>query len=231
MLTKEIGRPYRIDDKVVQDQRQRDDNDLQDERQDQPNKEEVEPRRSKRARIEKSFGPDFVSFMVENEPTSYQEALSIYPLANASNLGTRRKNNKSFRICPSLEGINRNKNLSAQEVSQWDGNGRKGKHVDVHRYSNSCDQPPDEEEVNLKSTYMPSTSMGEQQGNSDNKVEDIHNDTARLMTFSSNRADGGANDASLLDDEDYGIYDGYDNDAYVLTEEQLTSCDAFDITL
>ncbi|GKG63656.1 hypothetical protein Tco_0643204, partial [Tanacetum coccineum] len=33
----------RIDDEVVQDQRQRDDNDLQDERQDQPKEEEVEP--------------------------------------------------------------------------------------------------------------------------------------------------------------------------------------------
>ncbi|GJR07461.1 calcineurin B-like protein 4 [Tanacetum coccineum] len=75
MLTKEVGRSSRIDDEVVQDQRQRDDNDLQDERQDQPKEEEVEPRRSKRARIEKSFGPDFVSFMVENEPTSYREAL------------------------------------------------------------------------------------------------------------------------------------------------------------
>ncbi|GJU25517.1 pol polyprotein [Tanacetum coccineum] len=53
--------------------KQRDDNDLQDERQDQT-EEEVEPRRSKRARNEKSFGPDFVSFMVENEPTSYREA-------------------------------------------------------------------------------------------------------------------------------------------------------------
>ncbi|GJV71304.1 DNA polymerase zeta catalytic subunit-like protein [Tanacetum coccineum] len=38
--------------------------------------EEVEPRRSKRARNEKSFGPDFVSFMVENEPTSYREAVT-----------------------------------------------------------------------------------------------------------------------------------------------------------
>ncbi|GJW79406.1 hypothetical protein Tco_0143381 [Tanacetum coccineum] len=44
------------------------------ERQDQTEEEEVEPRRSKRARNEKSFGPDFVSFMVENEPTSYREA-------------------------------------------------------------------------------------------------------------------------------------------------------------
>ncbi|GJS80630.1 hypothetical protein Tco_0730511 [Tanacetum coccineum] len=67
----------KIDDEVVQDQRQRDDNDLQDERQDQPKEEEVEPRRSKRARIKKLFGPDFVSFMVENEPTSYQEAVTF----------------------------------------------------------------------------------------------------------------------------------------------------------
>ncbi|GJR87327.1 retrotransposon protein, putative, ty1-copia subclass [Tanacetum coccineum] len=46
------------------------------ERQDHPEEEEVEPRRSKRARTEKSLGPDFVSFMVENEPTSYREAVT-----------------------------------------------------------------------------------------------------------------------------------------------------------
>ncbi|GJZ30257.1 hypothetical protein Tco_0575304 [Tanacetum coccineum] len=40
-----------IDDKVVQDKRQRDDNDLQDERQDQPKEEEVEPRRCKRKEL------------------------------------------------------------------------------------------------------------------------------------------------------------------------------------
>ncbi|GJX38926.1 calcineurin B-like protein 4 [Tanacetum coccineum] len=38
---KEIGKSSRIDDKVVQDQRQRDDYDLQDERQDQPKEEEL----------------------------------------------------------------------------------------------------------------------------------------------------------------------------------------------
>nr|GEW90662.1 retrovirus-related Pol polyprotein from transposon TNT 1-94 [Tanacetum cinerariifolium] len=70
----EIGRSSKIDDEIVTDQRQRDDNDLQDERQDQSKEEEVEPRRCKRARIEKSFEPDFVSSMVENEPTSYREA-------------------------------------------------------------------------------------------------------------------------------------------------------------
>ncbi|GJZ45602.1 calcineurin B-like protein 4 [Tanacetum coccineum] len=37
----EIGKSSRIDDKVVQDQRQRDDYDLQDERQDQPKEEEL----------------------------------------------------------------------------------------------------------------------------------------------------------------------------------------------
>ncbi|GKD50164.1 hypothetical protein Tco_1279140 [Tanacetum coccineum] len=77
MLTKEIRRSSRIDDKVIQDQRQQDENDLQDERQDQPKEKEVEPRRSKRARIEKSFGPDFVSFMGENKPTSYREAITF----------------------------------------------------------------------------------------------------------------------------------------------------------
>ncbi|GKA07267.1 hypothetical protein Tco_0686491 [Tanacetum coccineum] len=53
----EIRRSSGIDDEVVQDQRQRDDNDLPDERQDQSKEEEVEPRRGKRARTEKSFGP------------------------------------------------------------------------------------------------------------------------------------------------------------------------------
>ncbi|GJY12664.1 hypothetical protein Tco_0381973, partial [Tanacetum coccineum] len=72
----EIRKSSRIDDEVVKDQRQRDDNDLQDERQDQPEEEEVEPRRRKRARTEKEFEPDFVSFMVENEPTSYREAVT-----------------------------------------------------------------------------------------------------------------------------------------------------------
>ncbi|GJX73513.1 retrovirus-related pol polyprotein from transposon TNT 1-94 [Tanacetum coccineum] len=72
----ETGSSSRLDEEVIQDKRQRDDNDLHDERQDQLEEEEVEPRRSKRARTEKSFGPDFVSFMVENEPTSYREAVT-----------------------------------------------------------------------------------------------------------------------------------------------------------
>ncbi|GJZ56374.1 hypothetical protein Tco_0611567 [Tanacetum coccineum] len=63
----------RIDVEVVQDKRQRDDNDLQDEKQYQTEEEEVEPKISKKARTEKLFGPDFVSFNVENEPTSYRE--------------------------------------------------------------------------------------------------------------------------------------------------------------
>ncbi|GJZ00091.1 retrotransposon protein, putative, ty1-copia subclass [Tanacetum coccineum] len=77
VISEEIGRSSRIYDEVVQDKRQRDDNDLQDERQDQPKEQEVEPRRCKRARTEKLFGPDFVSFMVENEPTSYREAKKV----------------------------------------------------------------------------------------------------------------------------------------------------------
>ncbi|GJX83772.1 hypothetical protein Tco_0333253 [Tanacetum coccineum] len=73
---KKIGKSSGIDDEVVQDQRQRDDNDLQDKRQDQPKEEEVEPRRCKRSRTEKLFGLDFVSFMIENEPTSYREMIT-----------------------------------------------------------------------------------------------------------------------------------------------------------
>ncbi|GJS83179.1 retrovirus-related pol polyprotein from transposon TNT 1-94 [Tanacetum coccineum] len=75
-LMKESRSSSRLDEEVVQDKRQRDDNDLQVERQDQPEEEEVEPRRRKRARTEKSFRPDFVSFMVENEPTYYLEAVN-----------------------------------------------------------------------------------------------------------------------------------------------------------
>ncbi|GKE94092.1 retrotransposon protein, putative, ty1-copia subclass, partial [Tanacetum coccineum] len=75
-LTKETESSSRLDDEVVQDKRQRDDNDLHDKRQDQLEEEEVEPQRSKRERTEKSFGFDFVSFMVEYEPTSYREAVT-----------------------------------------------------------------------------------------------------------------------------------------------------------
>ena len=35
-----------------------------------------EPRRSKRARISKSFGPDFLTYMVENEPQTFHEAVT-----------------------------------------------------------------------------------------------------------------------------------------------------------
>ncbi|GJY54836.1 retrotransposon protein, putative, ty1-copia subclass, partial [Tanacetum coccineum] len=75
-LTKKTGSSSRKYDEVNQEKRQRDDNDLQDERQDQPEEEEVEPRRSKREGIEKLFGPNFVSFMVENEPTCYRESVT-----------------------------------------------------------------------------------------------------------------------------------------------------------
>nr|GEU48642.1 hypothetical protein [Tanacetum cinerariifolium] len=75
-LSKETRSSSRLDDEVVQDKRQQDDNDLQDERQDQTKEEEIEPKRSKRARNKKSFRRDFVSFMVENKPTPYREAVT-----------------------------------------------------------------------------------------------------------------------------------------------------------
>ena len=37
---------------------------------------EVEPRRSKRARTEKSFGSDFLTYLVEGDPRTYKEAVS-----------------------------------------------------------------------------------------------------------------------------------------------------------
>ena len=37
---------------------------------------EVEPRRSKRTKTSKTFGPDFLTFMLEDEPQSFKEAIS-----------------------------------------------------------------------------------------------------------------------------------------------------------
>ena len=37
---------------------------------------EVEPRRGKRARTKKSFGPDFLTYMLEGEPQTYKEAVN-----------------------------------------------------------------------------------------------------------------------------------------------------------
>ncbi|KAD5317375.1 hypothetical protein E3N88_17321 [Mikania micrantha] len=49
---------------------------VHDEDQEQSEAEEVEPRRSKRQRIEKSFGTDFLTYMVEGEPQTYREAVT-----------------------------------------------------------------------------------------------------------------------------------------------------------
>ncbi|KAD2393513.1 hypothetical protein E3N88_40490 [Mikania micrantha] len=49
---------------------------VHDEDQEQLEAEEVEPRRSKRQRIEKSFGPDFLTYMVEGEPQTYRDAVT-----------------------------------------------------------------------------------------------------------------------------------------------------------
>ncbi|KAK3003471.1 hypothetical protein RJ639_019380 [Escallonia herrerae] len=42
----------------------------------EPSQEEDEPKRSKRARMSTSFGPDFLTYLLENEPRSYCEAMS-----------------------------------------------------------------------------------------------------------------------------------------------------------
>ncbi|KAJ0492733.1 putative RNA-directed DNA polymerase [Helianthus annuus] len=46
-----------------------------DEPREQSNTEEVEIRKSKRQRTEKSFGPEFLTYMVEDEPQTYQQAV------------------------------------------------------------------------------------------------------------------------------------------------------------
>ena len=38
---------------------------------------EVEPRRNKRSRIFKSFGPNFVAYVIESEPQMFKEATPI----------------------------------------------------------------------------------------------------------------------------------------------------------
>ncbi|GKB67884.1 hypothetical protein Tco_0929296 [Tanacetum coccineum] len=54
-------------------------------------------------------------------------------------------------------------------------------------------------------------------------MEDVCDETAQFM------ARGGANDASLLEDEDYDIYDGYDLEG--LSKEELAFCEAMDFNL
>ena len=44
--------------------------------QDQDKDSEVEPRCSKRARIEKSFCPDFLTYVLEREPQTFKEAVN-----------------------------------------------------------------------------------------------------------------------------------------------------------
>nr|GEZ26129.1 hypothetical protein [Tanacetum cinerariifolium] len=60
--------------------------------------------------------------------------------------------------------------------------------------------------VNLTSKSIHGTSMGEQAEESDTEVEDIDGDAIRFMASLSNSAGEGANDASLLEDEDYDIF-------------------------
>ncbi|GKC23352.1 hypothetical protein Tco_1025502 [Tanacetum coccineum] len=58
---------------------------------------------------------------------------------------------------------------------------------------------------------------------SDSDVKVAYDETAQFM------ASGGANDASLYDDENYDIYGTYDIEG--LTKQQLTFCDMMDIEL
>ena len=37
---------------------------------------EIEPRRSQRSRISKSFGPDFITYAIESKPQTFKESMS-----------------------------------------------------------------------------------------------------------------------------------------------------------
>ena len=65
-LTQEAKRTY--DAAFDNDQRQIEENPEE--------KVEEEPRRSKRARTEKTFGPDFLTYLLEEEPRTFKEAMS-----------------------------------------------------------------------------------------------------------------------------------------------------------
>ena len=43
---------------------------------------EIEPRRSQRSRISKSFGPDFIAYAIESEPQTFKEAMSTPEVQN-----------------------------------------------------------------------------------------------------------------------------------------------------
>ncbi|XP_077245915.1 uncharacterized protein LOC143885588 [Tasmannia lanceolata] len=47
------------------------------EKEHQVSEESVEPRRSKRARVEKNFGPEFIAYLLEGDPKTYKEAMSL----------------------------------------------------------------------------------------------------------------------------------------------------------
>ena len=38
---------------------------------------EIEPKRSQRSRISKTFSPDFIAYAIESEPQTFKEVMSI----------------------------------------------------------------------------------------------------------------------------------------------------------
>jgi len=72
-LNKDKASSSRMDNENIHNETH---NELVQEEPNQSEDEEIEPRRSKRARVEKSFGPDFYTYMVEKEPDSYHEAVT-----------------------------------------------------------------------------------------------------------------------------------------------------------
>ncbi|GJY05850.1 hypothetical protein Tco_0371790 [Tanacetum coccineum] len=76
LVKKETGSSSRLDDKVVQDKRQRYDNDLQDERQDQTEKEEFNQGKKQKGKNREIVYWTVLFLYGRNEPTSYREAVT-----------------------------------------------------------------------------------------------------------------------------------------------------------
>ena len=73
-------------------------------------------RHSKRARTSKSFGPDFLTYLLENEPQSFNEAMSTHE-------APMWKDAVNMKLNPSCKITPRSWLIFLQEVNHWGVNG------------------------------------------------------------------------------------------------------------
>nr|GEV09531.1 hypothetical protein [Tanacetum cinerariifolium] len=107
-----------------------------------------------------------------------------------------------------VEECEGNKTSNTQEAMQVEDNGQK-ENIGVYLVLARVISLVTKIRSILISSSMHSSVMEEQVKKSNSEIEDIDSDMAQFMASLSNRVGGGANDSSLLEDEDYGIYDGF----------------------